>query len=101
MGMSQIRIVRYSQAKDGNGDLVTTSSYVYLGYAEVEELTGSRDFRDMPVNTKVVRFTLRNRPAIVPKLSDVVEYWGRKHTVQNVVNVDEKRFKYQITATSV
>lgn len=99
----QVKLVPFStNPQAGTGRVITTELPSIGLWAEVRNPSGFRDYSNGLTElgrTKI--FTIRWRGFNqYPNQNWMLHYEGREWTVTSVLKVDEKRFYYDLTATS-
>lgn len=95
----QIVIKRSAPVIDGQGDASETPVEIYKGWAEVQNLSGSRRFIDRPMQTRTMQFEISNRLNQTIDTNCVIEYAGNAYRVETVNRKDEKMFFLAIIAS--
>lgn len=97
----QIRLEKWATTQDGNGNNIEAITVKYNLWANVKRTAGQR----VQVAGKIelsssIKFSVRFRPDFNPSGNWRVVYNGNRHTVQSIVQDEEKRFYWTITADS-
>ena len=99
--LKPIKLLKYSQTIDANGDATESVATTYKMWAEVEDGGGSRsqaDGRTEMSDTKTFRLPFRGYN-ITPDYR--IEYFGQTYSIGSVRRIDEKRFFWEITALAI
>jgi hypothetical protein len=77
--MKPIKLIKYSQSVDANGDASESVATTYKMWAYVK--TFKVYFRDYNINSNYK-----------------IEYFGQTYAISNAKRVDERRFNWELTA---
>jgi head-tail adaptor len=99
--LKPIKLLKYTQTIDANGDATESVATTYKMWAEVEDGGGSRsqgDGRTEMSDTKTFRLPGRGYN-ITPDYR--IEYFGQTYSISGVRRIDEKRFYWEVTALAI
>ena len=99
--LKPIKLLKYTQTIDGDGDATESVQISYKMWAEVQDGGGSRsqaDGRTEMSDTKTFRLPFRGYN-ITPDYR--IEYFGQTYSIGSVRRIDEKRFFWEITALAI
>lgn len=99
--MKQMVLEKWTTPKNGSGSLVDTLADRYPVYGEFSRSGGNRSYEQNQTkisNSLTVRIYFRNQLDIDANWK--VVYDGRRHTVQSIEKIDEKRFNYRLVIDS-
>ena len=94
---AQIRVEKWQQVKDGNGNAVESVQYAYNLWAESVRTGGNRT--DSNGQTKLnnsVRFKIRFRPDWKINGMWKLIYNGMRYSITDIKRVNERRFNWEI-----
>jgi SPP1 family predicted phage head-tail adaptor len=96
-----IKLIKYTQTIDAEGDATETIAASYKMWAEISEGGGGRSQADGKTemsDTKTFRINFRNYN-ITPDFR--IEYFGQNYSISSVRRINEKRFNWELTATAI
>ena len=99
--LKPIKLLKYTNTIDADGDATDTVATTYKMWAEVEDGGGSRtqaDGRTDMSDTKTFKLPFRGYN-ITPDYK--IEYFGQTYSISAVRRIDEKRFNWEITAFTI
>ena len=99
--LKPIKLLKYTNTIDADGDATDTVAVTYKMWAEVEDGGGSRtqaDGRTDMSDTKTFKLPFRGYN-ITPDYK--IEYFGQTYSISAVRRIDEKRFNWEITAFTI
>ena len=99
--LKPIKLLKYTNTIDADGDATDTVAPTYKMWAEVEDGGGSRtqaDGRTEMSDTKTFKLPFRGYK-ITPDYKR--EYFGQTYSISAVRRIDEKRFNWEITAFTI
>lgn len=96
-----IKLLKYTNSIDANGDASETVATTYKMWAEVTDNGGGRSQADGQTNSsdsKTFKIWFRDYP-ITSNFK--IEYFGQTYAISNVKRLDEKRFNWELTAFNI
>ena len=99
--LKPIKLLKYTNTINADGDATDTVATTYKMWAEVEDGGGSRtqaDGRTDMSDTKTFKLPFRGYN-ITPDYK--IEYFGQTYSISAVRRIDEKRFNWEITAFTI
>lgn len=96
-----IKLLKYTQTIDSNGDATETIATTYKLWAEVTDDGGGRnqaDGRTDMSDTKTFKINFRNYN-ITPDYR--IQYFGQTYAISGIKRVNEQRFNWEITAFNI
>ena len=99
--LKPIKLLKYTNTIDADGDATDTVAVTYKMWAEVEDGGGSRtqaDGRTDMSDTKTFKLPFRGYN-ITPDYK--IEYFGQTYSISAVRRIDEKRFNWEVTAFTI
>jgi len=96
-----IKLIKYTQTIDANGDASESVQTTYKMWAEINDGGGARnqtDGRTALSDTKTFRINFRDYNIT----SDYkIQYFGQMYAISNARRINEKRFNWEITAFNI
>ena len=99
--LKPIKLLKYTNTIDADGDATDTVAVTYKMWAEVEDGGGSRSQavgRTDMSDTKTFKLPFRGYN-ITPDYK--IEYFGQTYSISAVRRIDEKRFYWEVTAFTI
>jgi SPP1 family predicted phage head-tail adaptor len=96
-----IKLIKYTQTIDSNGDATESVAVTYKMWADIEDGGGSRsqaNGRTDMSDTKTFRINFRGYN-ITPDYK--IEYFGQTYSISSVKRINEQRFNWEITAFNI
>ena len=97
----QIQLIQISVAIDYTGRNIEEPGEVFNTWAEITNPSGFRDYDNgITQFGKTKKFLVRFRFDLSPNVDWKVKYEGKEWTISQINKVEEKKFYWQIIATS-
>jgi len=99
--LKPIKLLKYTNTIDADGDATDTVAVTYKMWAEISDEGGGRtqaDGRTDMSDTKTFKVPFRGYN-ITPDYK--IEYFGQTYSISSVRRIDEKRFYWEITAFTI
>lgn len=99
--MMQVKLEKWTQSKGPTGSLDDTLVNSYPIWADVRKVSGSRNYTNSQTKERDrIEIKIWWKSAFDINALWKVVYDGRRHTVQSVEKINEKRFKYLLIIES-